>query len=129
LKDLINGKKFKRKYLFSQLITDQYGPYRMECVRTDGFKFISTHQIGKASFTPPRFQLLGLNSEESEYEVTDEDSNLIFTNLKKQLLLWEGSIEKNGIGPKQQRKHKIKDEEKRLEKRLKERLKSLGYLQ
>jgi len=124
LKDLINGKKFKRKYLFSQLITDQYGPYRMECVRTDGFKFISTHQIGKASFTPPRFQLLDLNLDESKHKVTDEDPKLIFTNLKKQLLLWEGSIEKNGIGPKQ-RKHKIKDEEKRLKKRLK----SLGYLQ
>lgn len=124
LKGLINGEKDKRKYLFSQLITDQYGPYRMECVRTDDFKLISTHQIGKASFTPPRFQLLDLNLEESESNMTDEDTKLIFTNLKKQLLLWEGSIEKNGIGPKQ-RKHKIKDEEKNL----KERLKSLGYIQ
>ncbi|MHC4571156.1 MAG: sulfatase [Planctomycetota bacterium] len=123
LKGLINGEKFKRKYLFSQLITNQYGPYYMECMRTDSFKLLSTYQIGKLSFTPPRFQLFDPNLEESERNVTDEHSKLIFTNLKKQLSFWEGNLEKNVIGP-MHRKHEIEDDENKL----KERLKSLGYL-
>ena len=96
----------------------------MECVRTDGFKLISTYQIGKVSFAPPRLQFFDLNLEESEHNVTDESLDLTFTNLKKLLLFWEGNLEKNTIGLKQ-RKLEIKDEEKRL----KERLKSLGYIQ
>jgi arylsulfatase A-like enzyme len=123
LKGLINGEKFKRKYLFSQLITSQYGPYYMECVRTDSFKLVSTYQIGKLSFAPPRLQLFDLNLEESECDAADGTSKSIFTNLKKQLFFWEGNLEKIAISPKR-RKHEIKGEDEKL----KERLKSLGYI-
>ncbi len=123
LKGLINGEKFKRKYLFSQLITSQYGPYYMECVRTDSFKLVSTYQIGKLSFTPPRLQLFDLNLEESECDAADGSSKSIFTNLKKQLFFWEGNLEKIAINPKR-RKHEIKGKDEKL----KERLKSLGYI-
>jgi arylsulfatase A-like enzyme len=91
LKGLINGEKFKRKYLFSQLITDQYGPYYIECVQTDSFKLVCTYKIGKLTFTPPNFKLFDLNLAESECDITNEHLNSIFIDLKNYCHLGKGA--------------------------------------
>lgn len=123
LKGVISGKELKREYFFSQLITDQYGPFYMECNQTGSFKLISTQQYEDVHFTPSYLLFLDLNSGESEIDVTDEISRPEFAELKRQLLSWEGSLEKVKLATKQIKRRSNKEEEK-----LMERLKSLGYL-
>lgn len=124
LKGLIDGEGLERKYLFSQLITNQNGPFYMESIQTDDFKLISTIQYRGTHFSPPHILRLGLGSNETEIKVTDEKMKSEFKNLNKKLIDWEGNLE-NAILISREIKYKNKEEENRLRKRLK----SLGYLQ
>ena len=123
LKGVINGQELKRRYFFSQLVTDQYGPYCMECVQADNFKLTSVRQYKNVRYTPSKFLLFDLSAHEAEIEVLDENSPLIPADLKMQLLDWEGSVDRIRF-PTGLVDHKYTDEEDRLMKRLK----SLGYL-
>jgi len=123
LKGVINGEELERQYFFAQLVTDQYGPYCMECVQAGNFKLVSVRQYKDVRYTPSKFLLFDLSSHETEIDVLDESSALIPADLKRQLLHWEGSVERIKF-PTGLVDHKYTDEENRLM----ERLKSLGYL-
>jgi len=123
LKGVINGERLKRQYFFSQLVTDQYGPYCMECVQAGNFKLTSVRQYKDVRYTPSKFLLFDLSLHETEIDVLDESSALIPADLKRQLLHWEGSVERIKF-PTGLIDHKYTNEENRLMKRLK----SLGYL-
>jgi arylsulfatase A-like enzyme len=122
LKRLINGKKLKRRHIYSQLITDQYGPYQIECVQSNNIKLIRTIQYEKLNFAPPNFQLFNLEQNESEIDLTSNNNKKILQDLQNRLRSWPNSLMKKKHYFRQNKYSDIKEE------KLKERLKSLGYI-
>lgn len=126
LRGLINGEKFKSKYIFSQLISkgdQQQLSFYMECIQTDNFKLVNTYQYKHLRFAPPYPQLFNLSFEESECDLTDEHLKFVFASMKKRLSSFEWNLGKVTLSSKKHERE-IKQENKRLI----ERLKSLGYI-
>ncbi len=108
-------------YTFSELITQQYGPYLLRSVHDDNHKLILTFQYKESIFDPPLEQLFELSDGEKEISLDSEgEVQAIRQRLLEQLNYWQQELH-----PFQSISSKISAGE---EEALQERLRSLGYI-
>ncbi len=122
LKQIVDGDDSTERVIYSQLITDQYGPYRIESVQTRNYKLVLTKQYKEYHMNPLKIQSYSLHDKETELETQKIVTNPSLRDLRKRLEGWPVSI--NVLEMSSQKGKKLDPKE---EERLRERLKSLGY--